>query len=72
MLNAPSENKNGTINADSVNLRAGATTSSKSMGRLEKDTKVSIVKADAGHGWTLIAYEGKIVYVAKQYVSMEG
>ncbi|MHB1315378.1 MAG: SH3 domain-containing protein [Christensenellales bacterium] len=61
----------GVIMENGVNIRTEATTSSKSLGTLSKDAKVTIIKKDAGGGWSLILYGGRLVYIATKYIKLD-
>ncbi len=57
-----------TVNSEDTNMRADNTTESDAVGKLAKGTKVDVVKKDYGHGWSMLQYESKIVYVATRYL----
>ncbi len=65
-LNTSSQ-KTGYISGSSVNFRQEANSSSKSMLKLKRNAKVTILGTE--NGWTKIQYDGKTGYVSSQYVS---
>ena len=61
----------GVISESGVNIRTEAKTSSESLGTLTKNAEVTVVKKDAGGGWSLILYGGRLVYVASKYITLK-
>ena len=59
--------KKGTVTANSLNVRSGASTSYKKIGSLKKGAKVTIYQTK--NGWYKIKYNGKYGWVSKKYVS---
>ncbi|MGN1032591.1 MAG: SH3 domain-containing protein [Intestinibacter sp.] len=57
----------GTVTANSLNVRSGASTSYKKIGSLKKGSQVTIY--DTKNGWYKIKYNGTYGWVSKQYVS---
>lgn len=62
-------NKNGTINADSVNMRTTPETSSKVIMQLSKDTKVSVIEQT--NDWYKISYNDATGWVFSQFVDVK-
>ncbi|MBE6046836.1 MAG: hypothetical protein E7213_00220, partial [Clostridium sp.] len=56
----------GTVTGDSVNIRQSASTSSKSLGKLNKGVRVEILSST--NGWYKIKYGNIIGYMSSQYV----
>lgn len=56
----------GTVSGDDVRMRSGAGTGSSVVGTYDKGTKMSVIGA-AGN-WYKVAYNGKVGYMAAQYV----
>ena len=61
--------RDATVTTDNLNGRASASTSSDAVMQLPLNTTVSYI-ADAGNEWSMIEYDGKIVFVATQYLSI--
>lgn len=60
--------KTGTVSADALNVRKGASTNYKILGTLKKNTKVTIV-ATASNGWYKIKYKDGYGYVSNKYIT---
>ena len=58
----------GTVNADSLNVRAGASTSNKIIGSLSNGAKVEIIST--ANGWHQIKYNSGTGYVSADYISL--
>ena len=58
----------GTVNADALNVRAGASTSNKIVGSLYNGAKVEILST--ANGWHQIKYNGGTGYVSSDYVTL--
>ena len=63
--------KTGTVNADSLNVRKGSSTTYDVIGKLSRGTKVEIVKIES-NGWYKIKYNGGYGYVSGAYVNVAG
>ena len=61
------EAKVGYINAETVNFRKEASSSSEKIGSLTKNTKVTIIGEE--EGWYKVQANGQTGYVSKQYIS---
>lgn len=66
-----SSNAKGVVNADDVNARSEASTSSKVVTQLAKNTEVTVVDKNVGNGWYKIKYDDKIMFIASQYVTIK-
>ena len=56
----------GTVNGDNVNIRESASTSSKSLGKLNKGTRVQILSST--NGWYKIKWGNITGFMSSQYV----
>ena len=56
-----------TIKGDDINIRSAASSDAEKVEQLSNGTAVSFVK-DAGNGWSMIEYKGKILFVSTQYL----
>ena len=63
--------KTGTVSANSLNVRNGASTSSAKIGSLYRGTKVEVVNVES-NGWYKIKYNGSFGYVSNEYIYVEG
>ena len=59
---------NATVNTDGLNARLEPSTSGTAMMQLSNGTTVAFVK-DMGSGWSMIEYNGKILFVSQQYIT---
>ena len=59
---------NATVNTDGLNARLEPSTSGIAMMQLSNGTTVAFVK-DMGSGWSMIEYNGKILFVSQQYIT---
>ena len=59
---------NATVNTDNLNARLSPSTSGTAMMQLANGTAVAFVK-DMGSGWSMIEYNGKILFVSQQYIT---
>lgn len=57
-----------TVNTDGLNARLSPSTSGTAMMQLANGTAVAFVK-DMGSGWSMIEYNGKILFVSQQYIT---
>ena len=57
-----------TVNTDGLNARLSPSTSGTAMMQLANGTTVAFVK-DMGSGWSMIEYNGKILFVSQQYIT---
>ncbi|MEG2018287.1 MAG: SH3 domain-containing protein [Clostridium sp.] len=57
----------GTVNADALNVRAGASTSNKIIGSLNSGAKVEILSTS--NGWHQIKFNGGTGYVSADYIT---
>ena len=55
------------VNADSLNVRSGAGTKYKVLGKLKRNTEVSVISTS--NGWSKFTYNGKNAYVNSKYLS---
>ncbi len=60
--------RTGYISGSSVNFREEANSTSKSILKLKRNAKVDVL-AEETNGWIKIKYDGRVGYVASQYVS---
>ena len=59
---------NGTVNADALNVRSGASTSNKIIGSLGKNAKVQIISTS--NGWHKIKYNNTVGFVSAEYITI--
>ncbi|MGL5750461.1 MAG: N-acetylglucosaminidase, partial [Paraclostridium sp.] len=55
------------VNATSLNVRSGPSTSHGIVGKLNKDEKVEVISES--NGWSKIKFKGSIAYTSSQYLS---
>ncbi|MEG2251118.1 MAG: SH3 domain-containing protein, partial [Bacilli bacterium] len=55
------------VNADSLNMRSGASTSYRVIAKLSKGTTVELISEN--NGWSKIKYDGRIGYVSSEFLS---
>ncbi|WP_438617153.1 SH3 domain-containing protein, partial [Paraclostridium sp.] len=55
------------VNADSLNMRSGASTSYRVIAKLSKGTTVEIISES--NGWSKIKHDGRIGYVSSEFLS---
>lgn len=60
-----------TVNVDDLNMRSQPLPDAEVLGKLAKGTKLDVYLKDAGEGWTLVAYDDRLVYVATKYVDIK-
>ena len=54
------------VNANSINVRSGAGASYKLLGKLTRNTKISVTSETKG--WSKFTYNGKTAYVCSKYL----
>lgn len=59
---------NATVNTDGLNARLSPSKDGTALMQLPNGTQVSFVK-DMGSGWSMIEYNGKILFVSEQYLT---
>lgn len=59
---------NATVNTDGLNARLEPSTSGTAVMQLSNGTTVAFIK-DMGSGWSMIEYNGKILFVSQQYIT---
>lgn len=69
ILDDSDNTKTATITGNRVNVRVGAGTSYRSLGKLDKGDVVTVL-GEKGN-WTRIAYNGEEAYVSSRYVSLD-
>ncbi len=65
--NSSTTTSTGTVNADSLNVRAGASTSNKIIGSLSNGSKVEILSTS--NGWHQIKFNGGTGFVSADFIS---
>lgn len=68
----PNIEATGVITASVLNIRSGPGTSHSIVGQFRKGDKVSITKVKYSTNWHQLLYNGDIVYVHVNYVSVDG
>ncbi|WP_346939707.1 SH3 domain-containing protein [uncultured Clostridium sp.] len=66
--NNNSNSSDGTVNADALNVRSGASTSNKIIGSLGKNAKVQIISTS--NGWHKIKYNNTVGFVSAEYITI--
>ena len=55
------------VNADSLNVRSGAGTKYKVLGKLKRNAEISVISTS--NGWSKFTYNGKTAYVSSKHLS---
>ncbi len=58
-------------NGANVNFRSGPSTGTTSYGKIANGTQLKVLEHNNPNGWSKINYNGRIGYVASQYVSLD-
>lgn len=61
--------KDATVTTDNLNGRSSASSSSESLAKFPLNATVSYIK-DVGNDWSMIEYDGKILYAATNYLKV--
>ena len=61
----------GILTGTGVNVREKASTSSTSLGKLDKNDVVVITKENAAQGWHQIDYNGEMAYISADYIKID-
>ncbi len=61
--------KDATVTTDNLNGRSSASSSGESLAKFPLNATVSYIK-DVGNDWSMIEYDGKILYAATNYLKV--
>lgn len=59
------------VQTDDLNMRSEPISNAEVVGKLAKGTVLDVYVKDAGEGWTLVAHEDRLVYVASRYLDID-